>query len=434
LLTHKLGEDIADCQDAISLDAVSGHVAIADGATESFAAREWAQHLVQTYVDLKVAARFDQSTWLYEAQQLWAKGISEDIARGRGDIFLINNFNEKRSAYSTFLALSFSALHDRLDLLSIEAEAIGDSCLLHFSGGKLKRAFPLESSAAFSDHPHAISSRQPLESLELAQLKFEVTEGDRILLATDAFAMFLLKAVEADSPVIAEFLALGEQEALKDFVQNQRCKMALQNDDIALVSLHCGPVASVMQDFTFSTNVTKQTDPQSIEHRQRTIPNYQPPSSDPAIIESRHKGQDIPVAKQTRFRQLSFLAFTLIWFGTLLGLLYEHKELNDLQHQLTHSQRQLKEATDRANRAETSLRQLRASEQQSNTPKKNSPTGSTVGTNFFRRESSCQSLPCCEYSPIPPTARALKTERAIETVSTCEALPSGVLIDLPECT
>lgn len=264
LLTHKQEETASDCQDAIKVNRDAGVIALADGVTQSFFAKTWARELVNEYALPRDGGAFDQSVWLSEAQKSWEEGIWK-IAQGTGDIFLINNLQGREPARATFLAVRYSPAKNQTSL-TIEAEAIGDSCLLHFSQGKLKQGFPIGKSEMFSNRTLALSSREAVDKVKLDKQSFTLCEGDHLVLATDAFARFLIQASEVTSPIISEFLALSNEEAVQGFINchRQAKNLRLENDDIALASLHCGYNEGLIQDFSFSAEPAgpKQNPPQ----------------------------------------------------------------------------------------------------------------------------------------------------------------------------
>jgi len=49
-LRPKLGHTASECEDAIAIDTESCRFAVADGATEAFDARNWAERLAQNWV------------------------------------------------------------------------------------------------------------------------------------------------------------------------------------------------------------------------------------------------------------------------------------------------------------------------------------------------------------------------------------------------
>jgi len=260
LLTHKLGEFPADCQDALALDIPGGVIALADGATESFYARPWAQALARAYVRRGAGGDFCASGWLNEAKERWRHHVHDVIADEKADIFVVNSFKAQKEACATFLTVRYSTAPDADRALKVEAEAIGDTCLLHFSGGRLQRAFPLETSA-FPRCPEAISSNDSADQLKLASTTFTIMEGDRLVLATDAFARFLLRAWEQQSPAVQKFLALQEKEAVADFIARYRkaSSLRMDNDDIGLVSLCCCSGVANLHDYSFSTSVKESS-------------------------------------------------------------------------------------------------------------------------------------------------------------------------------
>lgn len=338
LLTHKVGDKASDCQDAICLDQKVGVIAVADGATQSFFAKTWAEGLVREYVSLRITGAFDQSAWLSEAQQKWLAGVKE-IAEGTGDIFLINSLNGQDPAYSTFLGIRYVPQTEKQTTLMVEAEAIGDSCLLHFSRGKLLRAFPIETSKMFSNQTLALSSRQAIDSVELAKLRLAVSEGDQIVLATDAFARFLLQVSEETSPMLSEFLALTEKSEVQEFVSRQRrgTTFRLENDDIALASLNCRYSQGLIEDFSFST-IPAEPSRNSVRAHTMRSQSGRPQRcatvlSNPVSDDAGRQASSTSLSRVLRFAGGAL--FAVLWLATIVALTTGYFKLRTLEKDMS---------------------------------------------------------------------------------------------------
>lgn len=323
LRTHKLGEYITDCQDALAFDAEKGLYAVADGATESFYAREWARLLAEGWVRAKAGGGFEQTAWIGEAQQAWAERVKQEIAEGRGDIFFINSFNGLKPAYATFLSAECKAARDEKQL-HVEVTARGDSCLLHFRGVEFAGAFPLAKSEQFNNQPEAVSSREAAASVKFARGEASVAPGERLVLATDAFAKFLLRGEETGSARVAEFFALKSREAAVEFIARARERRELENDDIALMVLEYGERRGIA-DWSFAVQRRVAAEPvESVV----IPPRIQSPEvAKPPAMETREP----ETKKNNSGRVIVLLLLTLV---TAAAVGYEYLQLQKLEQQM----------------------------------------------------------------------------------------------------
>jgi hypothetical protein len=198
-------------------------VAVADGASESLLAGAWARRLAAS------ACRFDPRA-LRRAARWAAAGWPAETARwlaGR-DAPWWQVEKLSRGAHATVLVVQ---LHDDLRW---RAAAVGDSCLLQLSDGLVKRAFPMDSAAAFSSRPDLVNSAaaaacQPRHATGTCQ------PGDRLLLATDALAMWLMGAPDLAAGLLVELEGRSAQAAFAGWAERARGAGTLRNDDLTLL-------------------------------------------------------------------------------------------------------------------------------------------------------------------------------------------------------
>ena len=141
--TPKVGANADSCEDAFApterVDATCSRFrcAVADGASTSAFARDWARILVRDFLARRPIAE-SQATW--QATTAKADGpwwLSHKVAEG---------------AFAAFCGLEF---HEDG---SWQATAWGDVCLFHMRGSQRLRSFPLESTEAFPSHPTLLCS------------------------------------------------------------------------------------------------------------------------------------------------------------------------------------------------------------------------------------------------------------------------------------
>jgi Protein phosphatase 2C len=221
-------------EDAYACDAAAGRFAVADGASESAFAGLWARLLVEGFVAAPEALA--SWTWLEGPQRHWS-----------GEVMGLElpwyiEMKRTEGAYATLLGLDVRPpTRERPGLW--RAVAIGDSCLFRVRKGQYVRAFPVKQASAFDNAPRLLRSRtEPLP--EATSTSGALLAGDRLLLMTDALAMWFLSAHERGGrpwEALAPLLS-GEQHegAFADWIEEQRAGDALRDDDVTLVIIDVG--------------------------------------------------------------------------------------------------------------------------------------------------------------------------------------------------
>jgi hypothetical protein len=214
----KDGHAAAECEDAVAGDPGDGRFAVADGASESFAAGEWARLLVETFV-----GRGPDRDWLARPRADWQKAVAGQAVTWYAE--------EKLSAggHATFLGLTTRPVADQFDW---EAVAVGDACLFHVVSGSVLSSFPLDRPGDFTSSPTLISSRSgnPNWKAKTGVLR----PGEALLLATDALAQCLLESVNERRFAGTGFLTLDHDDDFALWVAAARASGQLRNDDVAL--------------------------------------------------------------------------------------------------------------------------------------------------------------------------------------------------------
>ena len=216
--------------------------AIADGATETSFAREWANYLAAGYC----RRRFDPNRLadiLGWTQRRWKARVAS--------LSLAWYAQEKASmgAFSTLVGLTIfedphrwapntaDGVHDG----RWTAVAVGDSCLIQVRDGAALAMFPLTSSAQFSSRPALISSlvsaNRNLDAIT-RHAQGAWLSGDRFLLLTDAIAHWLLNSLENGKRGMAELeSATVTQEIFSQWVAALRTSHQMRNDDTTAMTI-----------------------------------------------------------------------------------------------------------------------------------------------------------------------------------------------------
>lgn len=267
-LVPKTGSSPDECEDAIdvspSRDASSLFAAVSDGASESLLAGAWARQLVQGAVASMAAAAEEPEAGqdglsgafvedlLARTVDQWDGYISdyqaERAARGR-PIAWYEQPGLDKGAFATLTGVHMRATPAVPDApgavraWSWRAFALGDSCLFHLRDGRLITSFPVTDSHGFGITPQLLGSRNRDAALIAARVSTaagELLAGDELLLATDALAAWLLSHPEIDSGGAGKQLgnlADLDHELFTEWVQNERDKSRMRNDDVALIRM-----------------------------------------------------------------------------------------------------------------------------------------------------------------------------------------------------
>jgi hypothetical protein len=200
--------------------------AIADGASTSAMAGEWANKLVKAFI----------------AQPFWDEkgllGTLEDIGKelippvGPMPWYAEEKF--QMGAFSTFLRAEFTKNSEDANKGEWKAIAVGDSCIFQCNGKGLIQSFPISEPEKFNNRPDLIASN-PLYnqgfSKKLKSVEGDWVQGDIFILATDALAKwFLVECKKGLNPweVLDSFQT---EPAFDTWVQQKRTTLELDDDD-----------------------------------------------------------------------------------------------------------------------------------------------------------------------------------------------------------
>ncbi len=217
----KAGHSGEELEDACAGDPETGRFAIADGASESAFAATWASLLVEAFV----AKRGRWPAWLTSVRKRWQKDcqpadmawyLEEKLAEG---------------AFATFLGVSFAGVN------RWKAVAVGDCCLFHVRGERLRRAFPVRHSEDFTNHPASLCSRSHSRARSVKHLRRagDWRLGDLLVLTTDALAQWFLRKVEEGGTPWREVLGMESQEQFAGWIKRMREAKEIRNDDVTTI-------------------------------------------------------------------------------------------------------------------------------------------------------------------------------------------------------
>ena len=227
-LVPKDGHSADECEDAAAGDPTVGRFAVADGASESFAAGEWARLLVEAFV-----TKGPIKNWLAGPREEWARATG-----GQG----VSWYAEEKltqGGHATFLGLTTRPADGGIEWGAV---AIGDACLFHVVSGACLSSVPLGYPADFNTSPALIGSKAGTPNWKT--MRGLLRPGEALLLATDALAHCLLTSAEEQAFVGPGLLCLDEDDDFALWVAAQRAGGKLRNDDVTLGIVEFVPEAS----------------------------------------------------------------------------------------------------------------------------------------------------------------------------------------------
>jgi hypothetical protein len=261
----KEGSSAAEYEDAwgvvpgvgeeISGDSVA--VAVADGATESLLARQWAGMIAARFSlvtdPIRDAYSFAEAAVSLTAD--WPGVVDSYIAQREKDAKPLRWYERPgiaKGAFATLLALqvNIGGEHqaaqdpgtgtDALPAIgSWISAALGDTCLFHVSDGSLRTAFPLTESAQFDTSPALLGSCDTDSQVIVDHVRLAlgpVAEGDDFFVCTDALAAWFLSRTEEGNRPWETLRDLADID-FAQWASEERHVSGLRNDDVTLVHI-----------------------------------------------------------------------------------------------------------------------------------------------------------------------------------------------------
>ena len=256
----KPGNTAEQYEDACAEDPPAGRYAIADGASDSVFAGVWARLLVEHLLTglPEPGGPAAWHAWLRPVQERW--GATAHAASLPWYVAA----KVREGAFATCLGLQLHPPPHRGAAGRWTAMAVGDCCLFHVqmagSNGVVPdpspaaRGFPCATPEDFNQHPLALSSsphRNEVVWPQVATTGGAWRPGDTFILATDALALWIIRAV-APEQAWHRLLSLSEaadDAGFQQLVAELRDGGAVRDDDLTLLLLHTGqPVDAHARD------------------------------------------------------------------------------------------------------------------------------------------------------------------------------------------
>ena len=232
LLLPKLGHEPSECEDAIAVDTDNCRFAVADGATEAFDARNWAQRLAQRWVQNQCAST-------PEAFREWVAAEGREL-RDSWTGLSLSWYSEEKARTGSFAALVGVELDLQTETPSWKAIALGDACLLHCRQGALLKSLPLCSSGSFNSSPVLVASDSSMHEACMKSVVIDsgsCESGDVLWLLSDGVASWYLERFEKDEFTPSDFFEAKEDDELQRFFDDERLAGRMRNDDVAVLRI-----------------------------------------------------------------------------------------------------------------------------------------------------------------------------------------------------
>lgn len=215
-------EDVGDSQ------PFHHRYALSDGATESFAPRQWAGEVVQAFLDRPLV----DWKWLRQSAARYTQGFNRETMSWSAQAAF------DRGSFATLVGLT---LHRHRQI--VEVLAIGDSLAVLADGDHLHATFPYQSAEQFRQRPLLLATHLADNACLLVpgglaestvQWRLHGLRQPALLLMTDALGAWLLTDPVARLPVL---LRLKSRVQFASLVDTERRGGRLHRDDTTLLRI-----------------------------------------------------------------------------------------------------------------------------------------------------------------------------------------------------
>jgi hypothetical protein len=219
-------------------------VAVADGATESLMARQWAKRLTEAVAGSSSTKRAFMNAY-FRAAENWdaemANYRSEREERGK-PVQWYEEPGLARGAFATIIGVEFLE-RGRGKTREWRSVAVGDSCLFQVRAERLHCSFPMQSASDFSSQPQLVPSSVGLRDRvgdRVVSQRGDWQSEDSFYVTTDALAAWFLRSDAAGQHPWGSLRDLLTRDMPLDFdgwVNEKRDVGELRDDDTTLVRI-----------------------------------------------------------------------------------------------------------------------------------------------------------------------------------------------------
>lgn len=229
----KAGNTKDECEDAFATKKTrqSLKVFVADGATESSFAKEWASMLSNDFKKVRSFSLKSIKKRLPKLRKDWKEEVSKKSLPWYAEMKL------EKGAFSTIIGLWINFKKSNFNCF-----AIGDCCIFHLRNDRIITSFPIKNETEFSNNPFLISTNNVDDEQLVTHFKElknqKVLKGDYLFIMSDALACwFINKTLSKDKPwnILIEFAKDNSNNKFEKWLNLQRTEKEIKNDDTTLL-------------------------------------------------------------------------------------------------------------------------------------------------------------------------------------------------------
>lgn len=244
-ITCKKAEYYTDCADYFKVNTKTKRIAVSDGVSQSIMPAEWAQILVDSYVDGDWEPQKEikqlQEKWFNKAQYF----LNSQKEEGINNWILEDSLNTKDGAGATFCGISFKKN-------KWEASILGDTCLVIIEDNHIVEIIGSKDGIInyCPDYFDSFKERRG----EVKERTGELKKNNVLLLVSDPFSELFqkIKNTEKEHSILEDILSLKSSNDYEKFVVKMRDNYQMHNDDSTLVIVEYDG----SKDFTISYQST----------------------------------------------------------------------------------------------------------------------------------------------------------------------------------
>ncbi len=224
---QKRDSEFVDIQDRFSINLQNKSIALADGTTQSFNSKIWAELITQGFTNNPIL----NSIELIEQFKKDSCSFKEvkPVFHENPAIAALQIEKVKKGGTATFLGLQF------FDKNNFEIVCSGDTNLFKLTNNLILNTFPFSTREALDKNDYFLNSEELLNNKVnedfFVRARFQLNVNETIILATDALSRFFLEFPDQ----INDFLKISSFEDFHNFCLRNWDDKKLQEDDISAI-------------------------------------------------------------------------------------------------------------------------------------------------------------------------------------------------------